>query len=148
MGSISIWHSRRGKNYKDIKSTSSLQRRGMNRYSIGFSRQWNCPVTLWCSGASPGAQWQRVCLQSLIFGLRRAPGGRHSNPLILKWESILPWTEETGGLQFIDSKEVDTTEVTEHVHAGTVVLHDMHFSKSVKLQHKDWTLVQTIDFSQ
>ena len=73
----------------------------------------------------------------MIFGLGRAPGGRHSNPLILKWESILPWTEEAGGLQFIDSKEVDITEATEYVHTGTVVLHDMHFSKFVKLQHKE-----------
>ena len=31
-----------------------------------------------------------------------------------------------------------------HTHTGTVMLHDMHFSK---LQHKEWTLVQTIDFS-
>ena len=29
---------------------------------------------------------------------------------ILTWR--IPWTEETGGLQFIGSKELDTTEVT------------------------------------
>ena len=28
----------------------------------------------------------------------------------------IPWTEETGGLQFIGSKELDTTEVTLHAH--------------------------------
>ena len=32
----------------------------------------------------------------------------HSN--ILAWR--IPWTEELGGLQFMGSKELDTTEVT------------------------------------
>ena len=32
----------------------------------------------------------------------------HSN--ILAWR--IPWTEEPGGLQFMGSKELDTTEVT------------------------------------
>ena len=41
----------------------------------------------------------------LISGLRRSPGGGHSNPLIfLPRES--PWTEETGGLQSMGSQRV------------------------------------------
>ena len=32
---------------------------------------------------------------------------------ILAWE--IPWTEEPGGLQSIESQRVDTAEVTEHM---------------------------------
>ena len=39
-----IWHSRKGKNYKDVKTTSSFQRRGMRRCNKGFSRQWDSSV--------------------------------------------------------------------------------------------------------
>ena len=34
--------------------------------------------------------------------------------VILVWK--IPWTEEPGGLQYIGSKEPDTTKITEHTH--------------------------------
>ena len=33
---------------------------------------------------------------------------------ILAWE--IPWTEEPGGLQYMDRRESDTTEVTQLAH--------------------------------
>ena len=40
-----------------------------------------------------------------IPGSGRSPGGGHSNPLhILAW--IIPWIEESGGLQSIGSQRV------------------------------------------
>ena len=36
---------------------------------------------------------------------------------ILAWR--IPWTEERGGLQSMDRRELDTTEVTEHSHMHT-----------------------------
>jgi len=41
----------------------------------------------------------------LILGLGRCPGGRKGNPLsILTWR--MPWTEEFGGLQFMESQRI------------------------------------------
>ena len=41
-----------------------------------------------------------------ILGLARSPGGVHGNlySSILAWR--IPWTEEPGGLQFIESQRV------------------------------------------
>ena len=50
-----------------------------------------------------------------IPGLGRFPGGEHGNSSILAWR--IPWTEEPGRLQSIES---DMTEVT--LHARTVGL--------------------------
>ena len=51
----------------------------------------------------------------LIIGLRRCPRGRLGNSLqYFAWR--IPWTEEPGGLQFIDHKELDMTEAT-HTHS-------------------------------
>ena len=45
----------------------------------------------------------------LIPGSGRSPGGEHGNPLQYScWE--IPWTEEPGGLQSIESQESDRTE--------------------------------------
>ena len=39
--------------------------------------------------------------------------GMATHSSILAWR--IPWTEESGGLQFIGHKELDTTEATEHI---------------------------------
>ena len=47
----------------------------------------------------------------VIHGSRRPPVGEHGNPpRILAWR--IPWTEEPGGLQFIDHKESNMNEAT------------------------------------
>ena len=51
---------------------------------------------------------------SSIPGLGRSPGGGNGNPLrILAWG--IPWTEEPGGLQPMESQRVGQL-VTEHAH--------------------------------
>ena len=40
--------------------------------------------------------------------------GMTTHSSILTWR--IPWTEETGGLQFIGSKELDATEMTLHAY--------------------------------
>ena len=43
--------------------------------------------------------------EGLIPGLGRSPGGRHGNlSSIIAWK--ISWTEELGGLQFIESQRV------------------------------------------
>ena len=45
----------------------------------------------------------------LIPGSGRSPGeGMATHSSILAWE--IPWTEESGGLQFMGHQELDTTE--------------------------------------
>ena len=39
--------------------------------------------------------------------------GMATHSSILAWR--IPWTEESGGLQFIGRKELDITEATEHI---------------------------------
>ena len=39
--------------------------------------------------------------------------GMATHSSILAWR--IPWTEESGGLQFIGRKELDTTEATGHI---------------------------------
>ena len=39
--------------------------------------------------------------------------GMATHSSILAWR--IPWTEESGRLQFIGHKELDTTEATEHI---------------------------------
>ena len=62
----------------------------------------------------------QICLNNIrdvgsIPALGRFPGGGHGNPLqYFAWR--IPWTEEPGGLQFIDHKELDMTEAT-HTHS-------------------------------
>ena len=61
----------------------------------------------------PGTQeTQETWVQSP--GQEDSPGERNSNhSSILAWR--IPWTEETGGLQLIGHKELDTTEHA-HIH--------------------------------
>ena len=40
---------------------------------------------------------------------------------IIAWS--IPWTEEPGGLQFMDRKESDITEATEHTLFSEMLLH-------------------------
>ena len=40
----------------------------------------------------------------LIPGLGKSPGGGHGNPS--QYSHLTPWTEEPGGLQFIESQRV------------------------------------------
>ena len=48
-----------------------------------------------------------------IPGRRRSPGGGHGTPLQYSCLEN-PWTEETGGLQFTDQKESDSTAAAKH----------------------------------
>ena len=65
--------------------------------------------------SSKNLQCRRFRKWSSIPGWERSPGGEHGNPLHYSCLEI-PWTEEPAGLQFMGSKESDTTEVTEHTH--------------------------------
>ena len=48
-----------------------------------------------------------------IPGLRRSPVGGHGEPLqLLAWR--IPWTDEPGGLQSMESQTVGTSKVTQH----------------------------------
>ena len=50
-----------------------------------------------------------------IPGLERSPGGGNGNPLqYSSWR--IPWTEEPGGLQSIESQKLDMTKLTQHTH--------------------------------
>ena len=50
-----------------------------------------------------------------ILGLRKFPGEGNSNSL--EYSSLeTPWTEETGGLQPLESQELDTTLRLNHQH--------------------------------
>ena len=75
---------------------------------------------------------------------------------ILAWR--IPWTEEPGGLQSIDYKELDTAEATEHSTASnpyyTVCLcifdYSVHFLIDGFVQNMafcDWFLLYSIMFS-
>ena len=46
--------------------------------------------------------------------------GTATHSTILVWRN--PWTEEPGGLQFMGSKEADTTEVTEQQRGALLIL--------------------------
>ena len=43
-----------------------------------------------------------------------------THSVILAWE--IPWTEEPGGLQFMESQESDTTERINHHHHMLIVM--------------------------
>ena len=73
---------------------------------------------LWWLSSKNFLQCRRFRKWSSIPGWERSPGGEHGNPLHYSCLEI-PWTEEPAGLQFMGSKESDTTEVTEHVHTHT-----------------------------
>ena len=45
--------------------------------------------------------------------------GMATHSSILAWR--IPWTEEPGGLQSLASKELDTTEVTDHAHTHLLI---------------------------
>ena len=51
---------------------------------------------------------------------------------ILAW--VIPWTEEPGGLQSIWSKELETTEMTQHAHMQGCILgykmNKLHYQSS------------------
>ena len=88
-----------------------------------------------------------------IPGSERCPGGGHGNPLtsILTWR--MPWAEEPGGLQSIESQRVGQTEMTQHrwvlcrmpLDLGCFLSHDQfgimaleednHKSKALSLSH-------------
>ena len=77
-----------------------------------FETLWTIArIPLWLS--SKECRGQDTGHSGSIPGSGSSPGeGMAINPVILAWK--IPWTEEPGGLQYIGSKEPDTTEMTEH----------------------------------
>ena len=68
-------------------------------------------LLLWLSGKESADNAGAAGDAGSIPGLRRFPVGEHGNPpQILAWR--IPWTEEPGGLQFIDHKESNMNEAT------------------------------------
>ena len=64
---------------------------------------------------NPRSNERDVRDEGLIPGLGRSPGEGNGNPSsILEWK--IPWTEEPGRLQSVESQRVTPNVATEHRH--------------------------------